>query len=79
VLPTILDASRVNLGLAWNLVILAELVAADAGLGFRILRAQRFLETEVMFVGILCIGLVGLILDYSLRLFRWWLLPWTRN
>jgi NitT/TauT family transport system permease protein len=78
VLPNILDAGRINLGLAWNLVILAELVAADSGLGYRILRAQRFLDTEVMFVGLVCIGLVGILLDLSIRLLRWWALPWTR-
>lgn len=73
VLPNILDGCRVTLGLAWNLVILAELVAADAGLGYRILRAQRFLETDVMFVGLVCIGVVGVSLDLGLRLIRRWL------
>ncbi|WP_218080709.1 ABC transporter permease [Anthocerotibacter panamensis] len=79
VLPNILDACRINLGLAWNLVILAELVAADSGLGTRILRAQRFLETDVMFVGIVCIGVIGIFLDVGLRLVKWWTLPWARD
>ncbi len=78
VLPNILDGCRINLGLAWNLVILAELVASDSGLGYRILRAQRFLETETMFVGLVCIGVVGVLLDVGLRLIRWWTLPWAR-
>jgi NitT/TauT family transport system permease protein len=63
VLPGILDACRINLAAAWQLVIVAELVAATEGLGRRISVAGRFLKTDEIFVGIIVIGLIGLVLD----------------
>ncbi len=45
ILPTIIDACRVNMAGSWNLVIVSELVSATEGLGRRISVAQRFLKT----------------------------------
>jgi NitT/TauT family transport system permease protein len=67
-LPTILDACRVNMAAAWNLVIVAELVAATEGLGRRISLAQRFLRTDEIFAGLIVIGLIGLAIDLLFRL-----------
>jgi NitT/TauT family transport system permease protein len=75
-LPAIIDAARVNLAAAWNLVIIAELVAANSGLGFRILTAQRFLRTDDIFASLLVIGVIGLAMDLSLHWLRAWLCPW---
>jgi len=66
--PSILDACRVNMAASWNLVIVAELVAATEGLGKRISIAQRFLQTDQIFAGLIVIGLIGLAIDL---LFRW--------
>lgn len=66
--PSILDAGRVNMAASWNLVIVAELVAATEGLGKRISIAQRFLRTDEIFAGLIVIGLIGLGIDL---LFRW--------
>ena len=63
VLPGILDACRINLAAAWQLVIVAELIAATEGLGRRISVAGRFLRTDEIFVGIIVIGTIGLVLD----------------
>lgn len=68
VIPNILDACRVNMAAAWNLVVVAELVAANDGLGKRILLAQRFLKTDEIFACLLVLGLIGFSLDL---LFRW--------
>ncbi len=62
-IPGILDACRINLAAAWQLVIVAELVAATEGLGRRISVAGRFLRTDEIFVGLIVIGIIGLILD----------------
>lgn len=67
VLPGILDACRINLAAAWQLVIVAELVAATEGLGRRISVAGRFLKTDEIFVGIIVIGLIGLTLDLLIQ------------
>lgn len=66
--PAMLDTLRSCMGLAWTYLVVAELVAANTGLGFAILKAQRFLHTDKIFAGILLIGLVGLVTD---QLFRW--------
>lgn len=66
--PQVLDAYRINMASAWNLVIVAELVAATEGLGKRISLAQRFLRTDEIFLGLIVIGLIGLAIDLSFRL-----------
>jgi NitT/TauT family transport system permease protein len=65
--PQVLDAFRINMAAAWNLVIVAELVAAETGLGKRISLAQRFLRTDQIVLGLIVIGLVGLLIDLSFR------------
>ncbi|WP_293778945.1 ABC transporter permease [uncultured Oxalicibacterium sp.] len=66
--PAILTTLRTMMGLSWTYLVVAELVAANSGLGFSILKAQRFLQTDKIFAGILLIGLVGLLTDQA---FRW--------
>jgi NitT/TauT family transport system permease protein len=63
VLPGILDACRINLAAAWQLVIVSELIAATEGLGRRINVAGRFLKTDEIFVGLIVIGAIGLTFD----------------
>ncbi len=76
VLPGILDACRINLAAAWQLVIVSELIAATEGLGRRISVAGRFLKTDEIFVGLIVIGVIGLGFDllfqYMLRVTCKW-------
>jgi NitT/TauT family transport system permease protein len=74
--PAIWDTLRITLGWAWTWLVVAELVAASDGLGHSIVVAQRFFQTETIFLGIIIIGLLGLIMDQTMkftgkRLFRW--------
>ncbi|GIK76378.1 MAG: ABC transporter permease [Acidobacteria bacterium] len=74
--PAIWDTLRITLGWAWTWLVIAELVAASDGLGHRIIVAQRYFQTDTIFVGILVIGLLGLIMDQIMkytgkRIFRW--------
>ena len=66
--PQVIDAYRINMAAAWNLVIVAELVAANEGLGKRISLAQRFLRTDEIFAYLIVIGLIGLAIDLIFRL-----------
>jgi NitT/TauT family transport system permease protein len=75
--PSILDTLRVNISGAWNFLVIAELVAAQNGLGFRIVQAQRFLQTEKVLFCIALIGLIGLVLDYGLKWLAQVLTPWA--
>jgi NitT/TauT family transport system permease protein len=76
VTPGILDACRINLAAAWQLVIVSELIAATEGLGRRISVSGRFLKTDEIFVGLIVIGVIGLSFDllfqYILRLTCQW-------
>jgi len=69
-LPGMIDAMRVNAAAAWNFVVIAELIAATSGLGYRITRAQRFLQTDDIFAVLVVIGIIGLGIDVGLRLLR---------
>lgn len=78
-LPGLMDVLRVNLGWAWTYLVVAELVAAGEGMGFRILKAQRFLQTDTIFLYITLIGLLGLAFDLALRYLNGRLFPWARD
>jgi NitT/TauT family transport system permease protein len=76
-LPGVMDTLRVTLGWAWTYLVVAELVAANKGLGYFILNSMRGLFTDQIFLGIIVIGLLGLISDQVFKLLRNWLLPWA--
>ncbi len=78
-LPGILDICRLNLGWAWTYLVVAELVAANTGLGYRILKAQRFLQTDIIFLYIFIIGLLGVLSDQLFKLAARLLFPWARQ
>ena len=75
-MPGIFDALRLCNGWAWSYLVIAELVAANEGLGYRILKFSRFLQTPRIWVYLILLGLIGLLLDLSFRalnrrLFHW--------
>lgn len=76
-LPGVMDTLRITLGWAWTYLVLAELVAANRGLGYLILTSMRGLFTDRIFVGILVIGLLGLLSDLLFKYLHRWLLPWS--
>lgn len=76
-LPGVMDSLRITLGWAWTYLIVAELVAAERGLGIMILESERGLRTDKIFAGLVIIGWLGFISDF---LFKWLhrvLLPWS--
>lgn len=75
-MPRLMETLRMMIGWAWTYLVSAELVAADTGLGYTILKSQRFLKTDAIFAGIFLIGLLGLITDrifalVNKKLFHW--------
>ena len=67
VVPNILDAFRINMAAAWNLVVVAELIAANEGLGKRIAIAQKFFRTDEIFAYLIILGVIGFLVDLTLR------------
>lgn len=68
VLPNILDTFRINMAAAWNLVVVAELIAANEGLGKRIAIAQKFFRTDEIFAYLIILGVIGFLVDLALRM-----------
>lgn len=75
-LPNIFTGARIGLGVAWMVLVAAELVAATSGLGFMIEDARNFLRTDIIFVGMITIGFMGILMEGALRLLQARLLVW---
>jgi len=65
--PHILTALRVALGVAWATLVASELIAAQQGLGALIQNASSFFQLDIIYVGIICIGMIALAMDMLLR------------
>ena len=66
-LPGIWDTLRISIGWAWTWLVLAELVAATSGLGYRITVSHRYFQTETIIGYILFLGLLGLVTDQVMK------------
>ncbi len=75
-LPEILTGMRVAIAFGWTTLVAAEMVAAKAGLGVMVLNAARFLATDIVFLGIVVIGLVAFLFDLLMRWIERTLVPW---
>jgi ABC-type nitrate/sulfonate/bicarbonate transport system permease component len=66
--PGVITGLRLAMGGAWTSIIAAEMIAATGGVGFLILQAGNYLQTSLIFSGILFIAVLGFIFDALLRL-----------
>jgi ABC-type nitrate/sulfonate/bicarbonate transport system permease component len=78
-LPQIVTGVRIGLGVGWMALVAAELVGANSGLGFMINDARTLLRTDIVIVGMIAIGFVGLALDLVIRELSRRALPWSRS
>ncbi|SAL22314.1 binding-protein-dependent transport system inner membrane protein [Caballeronia humi] len=62
-LPSILVGVRFALGLMWVMLIVAETISAQSGIGYMTMNAREFLQTDVVVVGILLYALLGKLAD----------------
>jgi len=73
-LSSILVGLRFSLGLMWVILIVAETISAQAGIGYLTMNAREFLQTDIVLVGILLYALLGKLADLFARgLEHWWL------
>jgi len=73
-LSSILVGLRFSLGLMWVILIVAETISAQAGIGYLTMNAREFLQTDIVLVGILLYALLGKLADVLSRaLERYWL------
>jgi NitT/TauT family transport system permease protein len=76
-MPGIFDALRLCNGWAWTYLVVAELIAANEGLGYRVLKFYRFVQTPKIFVYLILLGALGLLLDFLFRRFNQRFFHWA--
>ncbi|HYP25618.1 MAG TPA: ABC transporter permease [Blastocatellia bacterium] len=67
-LPQIITGIRIALGVAWLVVVAAEMIAVNSGLGYLIIDARNAgMRYDLVVAGMVMIGLIGLVLDFMVR------------
>ncbi|AWK85732.1 ABC transporter permease [Azospirillum thermophilum] len=77
--PYILAGARIGIGTAFIVVIVSEMIAVNAGLGFRILEAREFMWSDKIIAGMFTIGILGLAIDIAMNRLNNHLLRWHRG
>lgn len=62
-LPDILTGIKLGIGYSWRAIIGAEMIASSSGIGYLILEGQILSRSDIIFVGILSIGILGSVTD----------------
>lgn len=73
---SILVGLRFSLGLMWVILIVAETISAQSGIGYLTMNAREFLQTDIVLVGILLYALLGKLADVFARALEHWWLRW---
>ncbi len=76
--PSIVDAMRAMIAVSWTYLVIAEIVAAQDGIGAVMMRAGRFLKVDIIMAGILTIGILGVLTDLLFRFSSHLIFPWNR-
>lgn len=74
--PEILTGMRIGIGFGWTTLVAAEMVAAEQGLGHMVLSAADFLDTDIVILGVVIIGLIAYLFDLFMRYLEKTLVPW---
>lgn len=77
-LPSIFVGFRVGTGIAWMALVAGEIVAASSGLGYLIMQGRMLFRPDFIIVGMVVIGLIGLALDFVLRVAQKGIMRWEQ-
>jgi ABC-type nitrate/sulfonate/bicarbonate transport system permease component len=77
-LPSIVTGLRLAFGLSFFVIVAAEFIAADSGLGYLINDARTFFLVSQMLLGAAVIGIIGFAFNTGLRRLETWLLRWRK-
>lgn len=75
-LPDIFIGLRTALGVGYTTLVSAEMVAASSGIGWMVLDASRYLRSDIIFLGIIIMGITGILLDKSIQFIEHKVVPW---
>jgi NitT/TauT family transport system permease protein len=78
-MPFIFTGLRLGIGLAWVLVIVAEMMAVKSGLGFVMWDAYYFLRLDIIIGAMLSVGVLGFLSDLVIQLAGRWVMRWSRG
>lgn len=67
-MPSIIVGFRISFGTGWAAIIAAELVAAQSGLGYLIADGMEILRSDMVLVGMVVIGILGVLIDSIFRI-----------
>lgn len=75
-LPYIFTGLRTSMASAYGTLVAAEMVAAVTGIGWMVFDASRFLRSDIIFMGLIVMGVTSIILDLAIRLIEIKVVPW---
>lgn len=76
-LPSIMTGLRLSMGIAWVLVVVAEILAVRSGLGYLLNDAYQFYRNDIVIASMFSIGLLGYLSDLAIVFARGRLLQWN--
>ena len=76
-LPELFTGLRTALGFMYTTLVAAEMVAAVSGIGWMVLDASKFLRSDIIFVGIIIMGVIAIAIDLGLRWLQTRCIPWV--
>jgi len=75
-LPEILTGLRTSIGIIYTALVASEMVAAWSGIGWMVLDSSKYLQSDIIFVGIFMMGLTGILIDLTFAFLERKLIPW---
>lgn len=77
-LPQILVGLKLGLGVSWMAVVASELIAATSGIGYRMSNARSMMQSDVVIVCMIVVGLIGVLMDKIIGMIFDTITPWQR-
>jgi sulfonate transport system permease protein len=75
-LPSIVSGVRLSISISWLMVVGAELITANSGIGQMMTTGREMFRTDIVMVGIIVIGVIGLVIDNTVRRIESGLVRW---
>lgn len=76
-LPDMFTGLRTSIGVGYSTLVAAEMVAANVGIGWMVLDAKNWLRNDIVFVGIIIMGITGILINIVLNFAEKRLVPWS--
>ena len=78
-LPDVFTGLRTAMGVEYTTLVAAEMVAATVGMGWLVLDASNYLRSDIVFMGVILMGITGILLDAVIRLIEHRVVFWKKE